>query len=497
MSKNQNIAACLTSIGIEAADVGAFFEGTYNLGEEFGKIKKAYYKKVLVAHPDKGGDAEAFRTVQTAFELLRGMFEGKKVDSFAKAGEAATDKAADVRSSFERPPPSWTYFYNAAEVDVPLYRVELAKSGRSRCKQKGTAKKCDEEGFIPKGEVRIGVMDKESGTYGRWCHLPCWRVASKIWQGLPDPDTCQDESKFEDALLRMNEVLFCGLDELGPEDRSAIVRYCMDKGNYAAVKNRKTPPAEAASAARSSSSSSSNSSSAISQGASASAAPTSSAVVASRGGGGHFIVPRPGRDGAIKHSLAGKTCVMTGVFPELGGGAGLNLGKDRCKAMIESFGGRVTSAVSGQTDVLVVGKEPGYSKVSKARGMPKCTLLALKDLVEDVIKGGLMLTDGSSSSDALTVKKKDVVIESFSAGFRSRGNGFEGNSAAYFASAEELAIAPLAPLWWRTCSSTAHPSRPRQRRRPRRRKSPRPPRSRRNPQPPRSRRSPRPCPSSR
>ena len=33
---------------------------------------------------------------------------------------------------------------------------------------------------------------------------------------------------------------------------------------------------------------------------------------------------------------------MTGVFPEVGGGAGLNLGKERVKAMIESFGGRVT-----------------------------------------------------------------------------------------------------------------------------------------------------------
>ena len=51
---------------------------------------------------------------------------------------------------------------------------------------------------------------------------------------------------------------------------------------------------------------------------------------------------------------------------------GLNLGKDRAKAMIEAFGGRVTSAVSGKTDYLVVGAEPGASKVAKAqeKGIP-------------------------------------------------------------------------------------------------------------------------------
>jgi hypothetical protein len=30
--------------------------------------------------------------------------------------------------------------------------------------------------------------------------------------------------------------------------------------------------------------------------------------------------------------------VLTGIFPEIGGGSGLSLGKDRLKAIIESFG---------------------------------------------------------------------------------------------------------------------------------------------------------------
>lgn len=78
----------------------------------------------------------------------------------------------------------------------------------------------------------------------------------------------------------------------------------------------------------------------------AAAASTSTAVAA--GGKARFVIPRPGRDG-IAGVLAGKKFVLTGLFPEVGGGSGLNLGKDRMIQMIESFGGQVTSSVSGKT----------------------------------------------------------------------------------------------------------------------------------------------------
>ena len=32
--------------------------------EEWSVIKKAYFKKILQCHPDKGGDAETFRDVR-------------------------------------------------------------------------------------------------------------------------------------------------------------------------------------------------------------------------------------------------------------------------------------------------------------------------------------------------------------------------------------------------------------------------------------------------
>jgi NAD-dependent DNA ligase len=69
-----------------------------------------------------------------------------------------------------------------------------------------------------------------------------------------------------------------------------------------------------------------------------------------------FVPPRPGLNGAKAHALAGKTFVLTGIFPEVGGGIGLNLGKDRLKDIITAFGGKVTGSVSGKTDVVVIGK---------------------------------------------------------------------------------------------------------------------------------------------
>ena len=109
----------------------------------------------------------------------------------------------------------------------------------------------------------------------------------------------------------------------------------------------------------------------------------STAVVSHTGKRGKFIIPRPGVNGAVAGVLSNKRFVLTGVFPEVGGGSGLVLGKDRTKEMIESFGGRVTSSVSGKTDFVVVGQEPGRSKVTQAedRNIPLIDLLSLHRLL--------------------------------------------------------------------------------------------------------------------
>jgi hypothetical protein len=120
-----------------------------------------------------------------------------------------------------------------------------------------------------------------------------------------------------------------------------------------------------------------------------------------------FTIPRPGVNGAVAGVLSGKRFVLTGVFPEVGGGTGLSRGKDRTRDMIESFGGQVTSAVSGKTDFVVVGQDPGRSKVTQAdkRGVPLIDLISLHRLLM-----------GQSSLEA-TASAPPPRITNFSAGY--------------------------------------------------------------------------------
>ncbi|KAJ1424820.1 hypothetical protein B484DRAFT_398175 [Ochromonadaceae sp. CCMP2298] len=421
MSKKvkESIRECLGAIGV---DPSVDFEGCENLPEEFAKIKKAYYRKALATHPDKGGDAADFREVQISFEVLRDMLDKHLIDSFVLGVDKSVRKEyGNVSQDFSNiPTPSWEYFYTAAEESVPAYRVELAKSNRSACKQKGNAKKCHEEPpFIAKGEVRVGSFDKESGAYGRWMHVPCWRVPSAIWLGLPNPDTCQDYAQFEKCLLSMNEVNFCGFSDLSDEDRQVLVAHTMTRDNWAAKRKPKgllTDGGDDTGGFVGNSSSGSSSSTAIVLDTSSSS--TQLAAPARM----MYVPPKPGVNGAVAGALAGKTVVLTGLFPELGGGTGLSLGKDRAKALVESFGGRVTGSVSGKTNILIVGKEPGMSKVSKARGLG-VQLMDIKDLKEG-LEGGSLDT------------VKPMVITEFSGGYMGSSTlALEATSAEYASAA--------------------------------------------------------------
>lgn len=397
VGNDDTIEASLTTIGVDAADLS----DCVSLADEFKVIKKHYFKKILVAHPDKGGDAETFRQLNAAFQKLRVSFEKRAIDSFSSAASASKTFEGDlhVHSTYTEEFQSWEFYFHAAEEDVPLYKVELAKSGRSKCVQRGTeAKKCDVPNFIEKGALRVGSINLESGSYGRWCHLMCWRVPSKIWEGLPDPDICKDDTKFEVALSSMNEVLLSGFDQLSPNDKSAFIQHVRDRGNWAKKVNRK--PQDTGGAARkkvtkkagtkekagaaeplggsNSQPLQSTLGSALTTHGQTNISSSSNELTQSRKRKAFSLVP--GQDGAQPNFFSKKTIVMTGIFPEIGGGAGLNLGKDRLKLILESFGARVTSSVSGRTDFLIVGQEPGMSKVSKARSQPKCQLLNLSSM---------------------------------------------------------------------------------------------------------------------
>ena len=91
------------------------------------------------------------------------------------------------------------------------------------------------------------------------------------------------------------------------------------------------------------------------------------------------------------------------------------------KCWEESFGGRVTGSVSGETRVLVVGNKPGFSKVQEAHSRPKVRLLSLMDLTQlGMLEAGVQWNDApdvkipqfssgySNNGKALTASKKDL-----------------------------------------------------------------------------------------
>ena len=257
---------------------------------------------------------------------------------------------------------------------------------------------------------------------------PATGVPFKVWLGIPDPDECNDPHIFESALSSMNDVLLSGFPELLQRDKDKIVRHVMNKQNWA----RRTAPRKTAGGDASTSSPSSSSSLNASQQSQQSLplpmeTSSSAIVLAPRQ---RFVVPVPGKDGASPaDAFCDKTFVLTGIFPEIGGGKGLSLGKDKTKAMIVAFGGRVTSSISGKTDVLVVGKEPGMAKVSKARAADHVTMVSLKDLKDGLESGCPRLEDFPVWS-----REEPMLIQNFSA-------GYNGSGLALKASKKDLAVA--------------------------------------------------------
>jgi len=412
-----SVKECLDALGVPVGNLA----GCANVSDEWSVIKKTYFRKILKCHPDKGGSTEEFRHVQAAFEGLRLMYDTGPA-SFTSALNHSVDgtRMADFAG---RSAPSWEYYEAAAEAVVPKYRVEPAKTGRSSCKATGVGKHCMDE-TIEQGSLRVGMLDDQSGGYGRWVHLTCWRVPSKVWLGTQS--LFDDVAKIEDTLISMNEVLFCGLGDLDKFSRRAVAAHVCDKANHAKlIRSRSTgqyPTGEEykSGMVRSSPDGSTG-------------APGRTSIVPGCSGSREvvlqqkvFTIPRPGRDGR-PGSMNLCNCNLTGIFPEVGGGVGLHLGKDRVTAMIESFGGKVTGAVSGKTNILVVGKEPGYSAIVAARTSKRIRLISLEDLADCLRRGVVQI--GQSGLACPTVEIADF------------SDGWHGNSAAKTASAGELEFA--------------------------------------------------------
>ncbi len=239
MSSSSSVKSCLASLSLTVES----FQGCSNIEQEFSTIKKVYFKLILVAHPDKGGDPQVFQKVNDAFERLRHVYEQGLIGLFQKSFSSKSDKFTDgfVPSASAKP---WEYYFDAQDEPIPICKMEAARSKRSACKQTTKlAKKC-ERTDIEKGEIRVGSMDLESGGYGRWNHLMCWRVPKKVWTGLPDPDITSDTTAFEKALESMNEVVISGWKDLSQEHKKLIIAHVMDKVHWANPREKKVTKSE-------------------------------------------------------------------------------------------------------------------------------------------------------------------------------------------------------------------------------------------------------------
>ena len=148
--------------------------------------------------------------------------------------------------------------------------------------------------------------------------------------GLTDPS---DQHASLVDLLAMEAVLLTGVSSLDAAGQALFVRHVTDRDHWARNNKRKSQvlmdgPAQAAAGEPSEV-----------------AAGDTPEIVA-----GSFVVLVPGVDGAVDDKfLKAKTFVISGTFPEVGGGKADALGVANVQAMIESFGGRVVSRFSKKT----------------------------------------------------------------------------------------------------------------------------------------------------
>jgi len=267
----KTVGAMLAALGI--ADPASSFEACANFEDEFRVVKKAYLKIVLKEHPDKGGDRERFEAVQTAWETLSSMKAENKLGSLRSTKTASTSAAKEhAHAAAHRPSstPDWSFYAEAfKESEIPLYKVERAKSGRSRCEmrekdatdtKKATKRRAytvcrstvtdkNSKCFIAKNHVRVGMMDVVSGAYGRFVHLECWRVPATVYRGLPSPTVEKNVDAFKSALVAMEDVSLAGARALDDEGLTSLARHVMDPEHWARGAKKRLPDEPGAGAA--------------------------------------------------------------------------------------------------------------------------------------------------------------------------------------------------------------------------------------------------------
>ena len=84
-------------------------------------------------HPDKGGDPEQFRLLQTAFEYLRDHVYANDAPPLPNIKTKRDDFEETYNEVSKRDVPSWDFYKEAPEESVPIYFFQYAVSKKSTC----------------------------------------------------------------------------------------------------------------------------------------------------------------------------------------------------------------------------------------------------------------------------------------------------------------------------------------------------------------------------
>ena len=145
-----------------------------------------------------------------------------------------------------------------------------------------------------------------------------------MWLGLPDPNIIKDPDVFAAHLARMNDTILSGFEELPYTDQRALVEFCIDRNNWARPKKisgkiEAAAPPETDTDVKSDMAASSMAAASGTDITLSSTTALSATLTRER-----FIIPKPGQNGASPATVfEGKIFVLTGIFPEIGGGMGL------------------------------------------------------------------------------------------------------------------------------------------------------------------------------
>ena len=356
------------------------FDSTVPREKHFELIKKAYRKQILHHHPDKGGDIEQFRLIQSAYEYLRDVVyvESSSFSSSSSSSSTSQDNINIRRSNFdatyndvcERDIPSWMYYKEADTEHVPKYEFQYALSNQSMCVVSRTT--------IKKGQLRVGKVSKKYGTYGKFTLLShfSWEWIVSLLENFKIQR--KTEKKLLECLSYMEGTYIKGFTSLREKDKKSVVRSLMTfmKSYKGKVKRKRSD--ESQSVVKKTKSSDELIS------ASTDLVETSDALVEESNDKIQFVVPELTEEN--KEKLKGEEIVATGTFPELGGGEAIQLGKQRLKEMVEKFGGNYSDTFRKRsTTILIIGKNSGNQKLelAKKHGTKTMSLHELKTVISN------------------------------------------------------------------------------------------------------------------